>query len=231
MSTTAPARPPGEAAITADRPTPRPRRTLLLVPAVAALYATSACGSAFWDQEIDKGAPKDYLFTTSALPTTTTTSPTTRPATTTPSRDSAATPRSSTSSPPAATDVDHVAVCVDPNTATRVEDTHCADAEEQLDIGEPVLHLSPTHPTVVHYWYYYDTRAGLTAPPVGGKVTGGTYLTPPPVRDNRPASIARAGSVTPQGGQITTRGSTTVQRGGLGVAPGSGSTPQGSSGS
>jgi len=53
-------------------------------------------------------------------------------------------------------------VCVDAN-GTRVEDTHCGDEDG-------------FHSSAGHSWYYYGHSSAV--PPVGGKVSGGSYVRP-----------------------------------------------------
>lgn len=88
------------------------------------------------------------------------------------------------------TDVDNVAVCVDPNTNQRVEDDRCGDADRNYQgsgIGSAFL------------WYYLGTRSGGRYPAVGGPISGGTFNSP------RGATVQRGGA-SKTGGSITRGG-------------------------
>jgi hypothetical protein len=179
------------------------RPSPVLVPIVAALYATSACAG-FWDQPVDKG-PRDYL-----------------------SDSDFQLPSLAESWPDP--EADYAAVCADPVTQQRVDDYVCASAGEQFDgADQDAYQYATTHNgsgSPVVYWYYYPTQGGLTAPAVGGRLNGGTYTTPRGTGGLAPV-IVRTGAVPKTGGTVTKSSASTntgIQRGGLGV-------PQGGSGS
>jgi uncharacterized membrane protein YgcG len=115
---------------------------------------------------------------------------------------------------------DYVAVCTD-RSGARVDDAKCAHAPETyqgtvFDAADTVL------------WCYLPTTSGYTAPPVGSRVSGGTYRTPITVRADGSSdrvAVLQRGGVAPSGGSIS--------RGGFGVSKGSagGGRTGGSSGS
>jgi hypothetical protein len=64
-----------------------------------------------------------------------------------------------------ASSADYAAVCVDPETEERVPDYECDDADDDYD--------SDTVSGTGFFWYYY--AASRSFPPVGSRVSGGTF--------------------------------------------------------
>lgn len=175
----------------------------MLVPIVGAMYLTTGC-TGFWDQPVDKGTPKNYLFTTTTTPP--------------PPPDAyPSIPAPSTTSPPPEIAVDYAAVCVDPTADIRAEDSDCEDSAEEVAEYDTITHYD-SNGVLLLYWRYYDVRAGIRAAAVGEKVTGGTYTTP------RAAVIVRAHSVAPSGGSISNASvNDNIRRGGFGISGTTGS--------
>lgn len=189
-----------------------------IVPVVAMLYLASGCTATFWDQHYDKGEPKDYLFTTQPGAAAATPSRVPRPDPPTASHPAPGQPIPQPAPQPP--DADYAAVCVDPITEIRAADEDCAEAEEEFDGTRTEAYQYATRNTeagTVLFWYYFGTQAGRTAPPLGGRVSGGSY-TVPSAGTGRAPVIIRSGSVPVAGGSITreTVKSSVIQRGGFG---------------
>jgi hypothetical protein len=101
---------------------------------------------------------------------------------------------------------DFRAICVDPRTEKRLDDSDCDTAPTEYTGSTPVLGV---HPSPQGFWYYYRTT-GQSAPKVGDRITGGgTYKTPVAAPGKPVPVIGRVGSVPVSGGP--------VQRAGFGV--------------
>lgn len=139
-----------------------------------------------------------------------------------------------------ALDPDYAAFCADPRTSVRVLDEECDPAPEMFtgsDYDAVHYHPAGNGSQIVALWYYLDATSDRTAPPVGGRIAGGTYRTPQTrVYDPRkPAVIVRRGSTPPQGGEVnkgsvnsSVKNESQTRRGGFGVSD-SGGTPKGQS--
>ena len=99
---------------------------------------------------------------------------------------------------------DYAAICVDPQTETRVTDDNCKDEREYQGTGAGF------------FWFYMATRGSAYVPAIGGRYTthGGTY-TVPRERDN---GTGGGGSPTIQRGGLSKSGGdiSTISRGGFG---------------
>lgn len=138
-------------------------------------------------------------------------------------------------------DPDYAAFCADPHTGFRVLDDECDPAPETFTGSDyDAVHYQPAGDghQLVALWYYLDATSGRIAPPVGGRVAGGTYRTPQTrIYDPRkPAVIVRQGSTPTEGGKIdkssvnrSVKSNSEVRRGGLGVSDRAGRTANGPS--
>jgi hypothetical protein len=96
---------------------------------------------------------------------------------------------------------DYAAICVDPQTQQRTDDSNCKDDREYHGSGAGF------------FWFYMATRGGAFVPPIGGRYnpTQGTY-TVSQVRNAQGAPVTvRRGGLATKGGDITT-----ITRGGFG---------------
>lgn len=80
---------------------------------------------------------------------------------------------------------DYAAICVNPETQERIDDSNCRDDREYNGSGAGF------------FWFYMATRGGAFVPPIGGRYSAGT------------GTFAGSSLRAPQGGTAT------VQRGGL----------------
>jgi hypothetical protein len=98
---------------------------------------------------------------------------------------------------------DYAAICVNPETQERTDDTNCKDDREYHGSGAGF------------FWFYMATRAGGFVPPIGGKynTTAGTYTV-------SNARNAQGGTATVKRGGLDTKGGDigTISRGGFGKA-------------
>lgn len=106
-------------------------------------------------------------------------------------------------------DPEYVAVCTDPRTNTRVDDSQCDHAPQDYT-GTSGLDTSSSF-----MWWYLPTTGGYTAPPVGQRVTAGTYTAPRAASGGRAPVVARSGAV-PAGGGAVVRGGFGAAKGGTG---------------
>jgi hypothetical protein len=100
---------------------------------------------------------------------------------------------------------DYAAICVDPQTETRVDDSNCKDEREYHGSGAGF------------FWFYMATRSAAYVPAIGGRYYkgNGTY-TVPRQRDERTGG--GTGSPTVQRGGLSKSGGDigTISRGGFG---------------
>ena len=85
-------------------------------------------------------------------------------------------------------EVDNQAVCVNKDTNERVDDNQCDPGDQSNGIGVGGL----------FFWYFVATRSGAFFPPIGGRVSGGTFTAPsgPVAR----GGVPKAGGNVPRGG-------------------------------
>jgi hypothetical protein len=147
---------------------------------------------------------------------------------------------------PQPVDPDYAAICSDPRTGDRVPDEECDPAPEVFTGSDyDAVHYQPAEGGnhVVALWYYLDATTDHIAPPIGGRVSGGSYRTPRTrIYDPRkPAVIMRRGSTPPQGGKVdkgsvnrsvdnAAKGDSQTRRGGFGMPEAAGRSPIGSGG-
>ncbi|MFI5730068.1 hypothetical protein ACIA49_08125 [Kribbella sp. NPDC051587] len=102
---------------------------------------------------------------------------------------------------------DYAAICVDPQTETRVDDSNCKDEREYHGSGAGF------------FWFYMATRSAAYVPAIGGRyyAGNGTY-TVPRQRDERTGG--GTGSPTVQRGGLSKSGGDigTISRGGFGYS-------------
>jgi len=129
-------------------------------------------------------------------------------------------------------DPDYAAYCADPRAGMRVWDDECDPAPEDFagsDYDAVHYHPMADGRQIVALWYYVDATSDRAAPPVGGRISGGSYRTPKTrIYDVRkPAVIVRRGSTPAEGGKVdkgsvngSIKRSNEVQRGGFGGSNG-----------
>lgn len=100
---------------------------------------------------------------------------------------------------------DYAAICVDPQTETRVDDNNCKDEREYHGSGAGF------------FWFYMATRSAAYVPAIGGRYSsgGGTYTVP---RQRDQSTGGGGGAPTIQRGGLSKSGGDigTVARGGFG---------------
>jgi hypothetical protein len=84
-------------------------------------------------------------------------------------------------------EAENQAVCVDRNTEQRVDDERC-DRDDDANIGVGGI----------FFWYFLATRSGAFFPPIGGRVSGGTYSVPSTTYVR--GGVPKAGGNVPRGG-------------------------------
>lgn len=98
------------------------------------------------------------------------------------------------------------AVCVDPTTQMRVDDSWCSDAPTTFTAsGTTIVFVDHHHAG----WYYYDTRSTVVIASMGGRVTGGGWNSPRTTNINSGNTTINnitinRGGVSPQGGKAST---------------------------
>jgi len=98
---------------------------------------------------------------------------------------------------------DYAAICVNPETQERTDDTNCKDNREYHGSGAGF------------FWFYMATRAGGLVPPIGGKYnsSAGTYTVANARNAQGGTATVKRGGLDPKGGDIGT-----ISRGGFGKA-------------
>lgn len=103
---------------------------------------------------------------------------------------------------------DYAAICVDPQTETRVDDDNCKDEREYHGSGAGF------------FWFYMATRGSAYVPAIGGKyyAGNGTYTVPRERDDRTGGGGGGSGSPTIQRGGLSKSGGdiSTISRGGFG---------------
>ncbi|MBB6565015.1 hypothetical protein [Kribbella sandramycini] len=101
---------------------------------------------------------------------------------------------------------DYAAICVEPQTQTRVDDDECKDERDYQGSGAGF------------FWFYMATRSGAHVPAVGARYTmsQGTYTTPQ--RRDESSGGGSGGSPSIQRGGLSKSGGDigTISRGGFG---------------
>lgn len=96
------------------------------------------------------------------------------------------------------------AVCVDPGTQMRVDDSWCDDA--------PDVYVAPVGGSVVfvdhHHagWYYYDTRTTVVIPSMGGRIASGAGSWNSPKTTNINSGNTTINNITINRGGVDTKG-------------------------
>ncbi|WP_432942850.1 hypothetical protein ACQPXM_38150 [Kribbella sp. CA-253562] len=96
---------------------------------------------------------------------------------------------------------DYAAICVDPQTEQRTDDSNCKDEREYHGSGAGF------------FWFYMATRGGAFVPPIGGRYNAGsgTYTIPRTGTAGSGSPTIKRGGLNPGGGDIGT-----ITRGGFG---------------
>jgi hypothetical protein len=96
------------------------------------------------------------------------------------------------------------AVCVDPSTQMRMDDSWCDDA--------PDIYVAPISGSVVfvdhHHagWYYYDTRSAVVIPSMGSRIATGAGSWNSPKTTNVNSGNTTINNVTINRGGVDTKG-------------------------
>jgi hypothetical protein len=85
-------------------------------------------------------------------------------------------------------EADNQAICVNKDTQERVDDNQCDPHDESNGIGVGGL----------FFWYFVATRGGAFFPPIGGRVSGGTFSVPSGTSVR--GGVPKAGGNVPRGG-------------------------------
>lgn len=96
---------------------------------------------------------------------------------------------------------EYAAICVDPQTEQRTDDSNCKDDREYHGSGAGF------------FWFYMATRGGGLVPPIGGRYNAGqgTYTIPRTSQTGSGSPTIKRGGLDTKGGDIGT-----ISRGGFG---------------